>query len=323
MIESTTSSESLFPPLAERYERIAKANQESFYMTDPNRSFDVFMSVESAGGNRLLGAAAARHMLGDNMSIKRGPEDIDDQTRVRLANEHVRAYLNPEHGIGVDGSSVILLNPAHNYDRALNAINIDLEAFQPHDLPASAEEEADFIYTYNPNLALGAKPADCPIVIASAETPKGPIYMMTHFAWRGAAQPETTGVKAMTKIYDKFGVDRSTLQMYVAPGGQAESFQYTGYDHDPYDEYPDARGLFEVTKEENGSYSFTIDTPYYVYSQLLELGIDPKQIFVDVSDTASTKSGYSSHGRSVRLQKEGIPTQNSRDLVIAKFRPHH
>jgi hypothetical protein len=122
----------------------------------------------------------------------------------------------------------------------------------------------------------------------------------------------------MAREFDALGVDLSTAKVYVTPGGHAETFPFEDSDQNPNDKYPDATGLFEMTryhmKGDAKVYDFQIDTPNFVYTGLLGMGLDPHQIFVDTSDTTAPESGYSSHSRASRLDDD-----NMRDMVVAQF----
>lgn len=316
---------------AHRYKEIDAANARSFYMNNPNRSFDVFQSVHSFGEPRVdlsaqpentdVAALAARRVVaGGNMSNlgTYGPPEMTPEERIEDANTNMHNFLE---SIEVPEVSVYMLNPERDYSTPLTVVDVDAQETQETDAwPRRLDNSGDFLYTRDRKKVLGVRPADCPVMIASADTPEGKLYMMVHYAWKGAANQY---VKQTADIFDSLGVDRDSLEVYLTPGGQAESFPYTNYPQDPRKEFPGTDGLFAKVREhekEDGTkvWDFGIDTPKFVYDQVIEqFGIDPKQVFCDTSDTSALESGASSHGRSMRLQKQG--EANARDFVTAVF----
>jgi len=323
------------PP--ERYERINQLNERSRYMTDVDRPFSVNMSVHSAGKERVMynvfedgdddlveaGKAAnrlVRFNLAGNMSTALnpkgepyGPMDLSPEDRLQDARENMSKYLE---SLDINPADVRILNPDRDYKTPLQVVNIDTDpATYDGTEPAKLEGRGDMIYTYNPNIILGVRPADCPLLVISADTPKGRIYSMVHFAWQGAANDQ---ISDMEREFAALGMDLSTATIYVTPGGQAETFPFSNAPKDPNEQYPTADGLFKdieaYDKDGETKYKFAIDTPNFVYEGLLKLGIQEDQIFVDTSDTTSPQSGYASHSRASRLADD-----NSRDFVTVKL----
>lgn len=315
----------------DRYKDIDAANAESFYMTNPNRTFDAYQSVESYGGARVDAStatstedevlqAARRVTAGGNMSPlgPYGPIDMTEDARIEDAKQNMTAFFE---SLGVPKTSVYMLNPERDYSTPLTVVDVDAEVTsETTEWPARLTKSGDFIYTRDPNKVLAVRPADCPVMIATADTPNGKIYTMAHYAWKGAAN---NYVEQTADIFDTLGVDRNSLEIYLSPGAQAESYPYSNYSRDPREEYPGTDTLFtnahEVKKEDGTiSWSFNIDTPKYVYDQVIEkLGVEPSQVFCDTSDTGALESGYSSHGRSSRLKAQG--ESNTRDIVAAIY----
>lgn len=320
----------------ERYEAITRLNDESDYMTNPNRPFDVAQSIQSAGDERVMynkydddpeiveaGKAAnrlIRFTLGGNMSnvtlasgaAAYGPKDLSSDERLADARKNMERF---QEAFGVDPSTVRVLFPDRDYSTPLDAVNIDEDpATYDGTGPVKLATQGDMIYTYNPDIVLGVRPADCPLVVLSAETPKGRIYTMTHFAWEGAARGY---MDDMQHELQKLGVDLSTASVYVTPGGQAETFPHE-LDDNPNDTFPRAEGLFtkpvEIEKNGKKRHAFCIDTPNFVYEGLLAMGLEPRQIFVDTTDTTAPNAGTASHSRSSRLDDD-----NGRDFVLVKL----
>lgn len=327
-----TDTTKLETPFANRYKAIDAANAESFYMNNPARTFDAYQSVESFGKPRVdvsslpedeseaALAAAQRVIAGGNMSNlgPYGPVELTEEERIADANHNMSAFFE---SIGVAETSVYMLNPERDYSTPLTVVDVDAQQSDESSAwPLRLEHSGDFIYTRDPKKVLAVRPADCPVMIASADTAEGKLYMLVHYAWKGAAFQY---VKQTADIFDSLGVDRESLEIYLTPGGQAESYPYTNYPRNPLEEFPNTEGLFanvtERTKEDGSTvWDFGIDTPKYVYDQVIEqFGVDPKQVFCDTSDTSAMESGYPSHGRSSRLKGQG--ESNTRGLVVAVY----
>lgn len=326
---STPEIESTFN---NRYADIDAANKRSFYMNNPSRTLDVIQSIHSIGDNRIeatTGAfeaddtliAARRIIAGGNMSPlgAYGPVELSEEERIEDATSNMSALFE---SLGVPETSVYLLNPERDYSTPLTVVDIDTQLTdETTTWPARLEKSGDFIYTRDPNKVLAVRPADCPVMIASADTPKGKVYMMVHYAWKGAAHHY---VEQTAAAFDGLGVDRKSLEIYLSPGAQAESYPYENYPQNPLDEFPGTEGLFihptsYINDQGEKVWRFSIDTPKFVYDQVIEkIGVESAQVFCDTSDTGSLESGYSSHGRSSRLKSQG--EANTRDLVVAIFR---
>lgn len=337
-------SEQFTSAVPDRYKEIDERNTHSLYMTDAHRPFTVNMSVHSAGSERYMynvfdapdddtvaaGKAANRLIkfpipgrrfpLAGNMSTALdpkgepyGPKDLPSEVRLDDARRNMNTYME---SLDIDPASVRVLFPDRDYETPLQVVNIDEDgAVYDGTEPAKLQNRGDMIYTYNPNIVLGVRPADCPLVVISAETPKGRIYSMVHFAWLGAANDQLSDMKREFAALD---MDLSTATVYLTPGGQSETFPHMNAAQNPNEKYPTATGLFEGVEayEKNGEekFKFSIDTPNFVYDGLLNMGLEPDQIFVDTSDTTAPNSGYASHSRASRLADD-----NSRDFVTVKL----
>jgi len=286
----------------ERYEKIEHYNETSWYFTE-ERTFEAYMSVGTVKPSvRKFGEHALRRTLAGNMSPIYGPEEEAFDNMSRFHEE-----------LGLDQTKTRILLPQRQYDIPLQMLNVDKDpAISDGVHPAILSERADFLYTYDNEIALAARPADCPIVLATADTPKGNILMLTHLAWQGAANGF---IGQMFEHYEELSVDKTSLRLYVTPGGQAESFPYKS-DQNPYEKYPDTHGLFVDVTLIDDKYSYSIDTPNFVYNELLKNGLTPEQIYANTSNTSRADSGYSSHGRAMR---SGGEETNIRDIIIAKM----
>lgn len=334
----------------ERYALIDEMNKDSFYMTDQDRQFDVIMSVHSAGRSReairkaddgdtkahspeeidVINEAnrAARYILGGNMStvslpsgkVPYGPGELTDSERLEDARYNMKHHFE---NIGIDPAAVRVLNPEREYhDSSLSVVNVDEDDGVYDGIePVKLTMRGDFIYSYNPDIVLAVRPADCPVAIMSAETPSGKINMMLHFAWRGPAYGQFDD---MYRELSKLAVDVSTLSVYITPGGQAESYRITNFTPDDSKENPtptEGDLFMDVVEHEDmidgeavSRYDFGIDTPLAVYNAFIKMGLDERQIFLDTSNTTDLESGYGSHSRASN-QKE----DNVRDIVTAQF----
>jgi copper oxidase (laccase) domain-containing protein len=314
-----------------RYWAIETASKKSFYLTNPHRSFDAYQSIQSIGEVRqdhlklsgeapTIAQAATRMIAGGNMSTvgPYGPVELSQDERIADAKENMHEFIE---SLGIPKTSVYMLNPERDYSTPLTVVDVDVQdTVGRTDWPLCLNTSGDFLFTRDPHKVLAVRPADCPVMIATADTPEGKVYMMVHYAWKGAAHGY---IKQTADIFDTLGVDRSSLEMYLTPGGQAESYSYENYPQNPIKEYPGTEGLFfepqsRINDEGKEVWDFGIDTPKFVYDQvLMQFGVDPSQIFCDTSDTSALNSGYSSHGRSSRLKNQG--ESNTRDLVLAVF----
>ena len=320
--EASVPQEKLFK---NRYAAIDAANTASFYLTKPDRSFDAYQSVHSYGDARSDEATPAnkiakRSIAAGNMSPlgPYGPAELSESERIQDAKHNMSAFFE---SLGVPETSVYMLRPDRDYTAPLTVVDVDAQITnETTEWPARLDTAGDFIYTRDPNKILAVRPADCPVLIASADSPNGKLFMMVHYAWRGAA---CHFVQQTATIFDSLGVDKDSLEMYLTQGSQAESFPYTDYSQNPLEEFPGTEGLFvnvSNRRKEDGSevWNFDIDTPKFIYDQLLKhLDVSPKQLFCDTSDTGALNSGYSSHGRSMRLRETG--ESNTRDIVVAVF----
>jgi len=335
MTELFTPPDKRFPKMPTRYEMMNALNRHSWYLSGDSQVIHVDTSIADAGGKRVMvnkyndspemveAAKAAnrliRYPLAGNMSTAKdpngeyyGPQELPSEDRPADARKNMQKHLE---SLGIDPASVRVLNPDRDYTTGLAVVDVDHDpAKYDGTEPAKLEGKGDMIYTYNPNIVLGVRPADCPLVVLNAETPKGNITVMVHFAWQGAAAQQ---VKDMERELDKLGVDLGTAKIYMTPGGHSETFPFEGYPQEPRQKFPGTDGLFpgsDVVERDDGKFNFSIDTPYFVYDGLVKMGIDPYQIFVDTSDTTAPESGYSSHSRQWRLDDT-----NTRDLMTVKI----
>jgi len=330
-----------------RYDAIDVANKNSFYMTDSDRPFTVAVSVHSIGQprekiipdvqlpeevaeRRRRNTAsisdetnrAARFILAGNMStIVRdgkaafGPEAMTSDERLADARENMNTHLK---NLGIDPAAVRILNPDRDYSTPLVAVNVDEDPTTYDGVePARLEGQGDFLYTYNPDIVLAARPADCPIAIMTAETPRGRVHMLLHFAWKGPASGQYDD---MQREFDALEIDHESLRVYITPGGHAETFRYKGYvpDGEKNPQIEEGRLFVGITDEatmgDQKKYSFGIDTPHDVYQAFIDMGLDPKQLFLDTTDTTALDAGHGSNSRAINQLEDNV-----RDLVTAQF----
>lgn len=339
--EHELSHEPLFPPLNERYARIERANHESFVMTTGSE-LTVLGSLHSVGPSReLLNPAHAqnypeadveaarklgRAVLAGNMSAKGvperyGPRGLSDEAKLEDANRNVEAFLTHYE---IERANVRMLRPERDYTTPLTVVNLDAEPLQPDEVGLLTPDTAgDFMYTLNDELALAARPADCPISFITAETPQGKLTALLHLASLGVAHGYVSQAK---EALDQLGVDWSTVQTYITPGGHAESYQFTNFDrYNPHEQFPEYKSMYtnlvqqvdeagEPKLSANGKplYSYGVDVAAEVYERIVsEWDIYPTQAFLDTTDTTSMDAGTSSNSRSYKTG------DNTRDLYIA------
>src|SRR5690606_32593919 len=83
--------------------------------------------------------------------------------------------------LSISAESVNMLFPERDYTTPLTVIDIDGQPVEENTtFPRRVSTSGDFIYTRDPNKILAARPADCPIMFASADTPEGKVYMLVH-----------------------------------------------------------------------------------------------------------------------------------------------
>ncbi|MBN9398247.1 hypothetical protein BGO18_01295 [Candidatus Saccharibacteria bacterium 47-87] len=324
-----------FEAQPERYQKIEKLNHESFLMHEPS-PLRVVQSLHSVGAPRDVitdgyndeypsdvveqAKAIGRHIVVGNVSPLNGygPRDMSGEEKVADAQHNIHEFLARNN---VDPSTVRMLRPERDYTTPLRAVNVDEDNLQPDDTGLLRPDTAgDFLYTYNKDNVLAARPADCPIVFLSAETPKGDMTVLLHLAWQGVAHGYIAQAKSQL---DALGVDWTTLRAQITPGGHGETFKFENFNkYNPLDQFPESSSMFTDVKANQAadgaaSYDFGIDLAAEVYEKLVETwSVDPYQLFLDTSDTTSPTVGYSSHSRSFK-EYEGAGGENSRDLVMA------
>lgn len=328
-----------FEPQSDRYKRIEELNHESFLMHEES-PFVVVQSLHSVGAPRDIlteaynkdmpsdviaqAKAIGRHIVVGNVSPLNGygPKEMSPEEKVADAQSNIREFLMNNN---VDPANVRMLRPERDYTTPLTAVDVDQESLQPDDTGLLRPDMAgDFLYTYNQENVLAARPADCPIVFLSAGTPRGEVTVLLHLAWQGVAHGYISQAKQQL---DHLGVDWSSLRGQITPGGQGETFKFNNFSkYNPHEQFPDSVTMFtdlETKQSEDGTttYDFGVDLAAEVYEKLLETwGVDSYQLFLDTSDTTSPSAGYSSHSRSFKNYEVG--GENSRDLVMA-IRPQY
>ena len=316
-----------------RYDRIDALNSKSFFMTEGS-DLEVIQSLYSAGAPRDIltssfadsfdedvvqkAQAIGRRLLAGNLSaMGYGPKELSPEERIEDAKANVEAFLAQ---YDVDPARVRILYPDRDYDTPLKVINLDEEHLSKEETGLlRPDDRADMLYTFHPELILAARPADCPIVFVSAETPKGPMTALLHLAWLGVAHGYIPQAK---EALDDLGVDWESVRVQVTPGGHGETYTYKNNAYNPQQKFPKAAGMFinlqEVTDEKGSpAYNFGIDVAAESYEQIVrEWKIDEYQIYMDTSNTTSPASGYSSHSRTHKGYE--VDGDNSRDLVLAR-----
>lgn len=328
-----------FEEQPERIKQIENNNRQSFLMDEDENplAHKVVQSLHSVGVDRKLispqrdqefdadvvkaAALIGRKELVGNVSPLNGygPKAYGPGEKIEDATGNIHRFL-ADHG--VDPEDVRMLRPERDYTTPLSIVNADEVALERDGTGLQRPAEVgtgDFIYSFNPDVVLAARPADCPIVFVTAETPQGQAKILLHLAWKGVAHGYVDQAK---EALDGLGVNWDTVRVQVTPGGQASTFTFNNYkEGNPQELYPEAAGMFtDVTqtgeKEGEYLYSFGIDLTPEVYEQITEKwNVDPYQVFVDTTDTTASTVGYSSHSRSHKGY-EGVGSENSRDIVM-------
>lgn len=324
-----------FEAQPERIKRIENLNRQSFLMTEGG-NFQVLQSLHSVGARRdvlteeladtfdaeLIARAKkiGRVELAGNVSPLNGygPNSLEPDERKADAIENINEFLIQND---INQADVRMLRPERDYTTPLTVVNLDTEPLNPDDAGLLRPDTAgDMMYTYNADIIPAARPADCPIVFLTAETPKGEVTVLLHLAWQGVAHGYIQQAK---EALDDLEADWDSVRAQITPGGQAETFKFENFNkYNPHTQFPEYETMFvdveEVTNElSEPVYNFSIDLSPEVYERIIDTwGIDEYQLFLDTTDTTSPSVGYSSHSRS--FKKYDQSGENSRDLVLAR-----
>jgi len=304
-----------------RYKMIDVLNKRSF-LTNEGSSLQVLQSLHSIGPSReVLDADQSdeRILVNGNMSPlnKYGPSELSVEERKEDAKKNVHEYLYKND---IDTDDVRLLLPERDYDTPLTVINLDKTTYT-HDYTGLLVPgiRADMIYTYNPDIVMAARPADCPIAYVTAKTPHGEVTVLLHLATLGVASDYVSQAKAEL---DKLGVDWESVRVQLTPGGHAETYNYEDFpQYNPLEKFPHSEGLFlnvkeKVNKKGETVYDYDVDVAAEVYEQIVDKWeVTPYQVFSDITDTTSPTSGYSSNSR--HFQDYEVDNDNTRDIVLA------
>lgn len=319
----------------ERYKKIDELNQFSFLMTEGS-SLQVIQSLHSAGANRDMlshkyadnfdsrviekARNISRVTLAGNLSPLNGygPTHLTPEQRIEDAKGNIEAFLIEND---VDPSHVRILQPERDYTTPLSVINLDDTPLTPDDTGLLRPDQAgDMLYTYNSEVVMAVRPADCPVVFLSAETPNGTLTVLLHLAWLGVANGYIEQAK---KELDKLRIDWPSAQVQITPGAHADTYTFDNFNKfNPIEKFPESVNMFVDFREsidETGEkiYSFGIDVAAEVYEQIANTwDVDTHNVFADTSNTAAPESGYSSHSRS--FKNYDIHGENSRDLILAR-----
>lgn len=327
-----------FEPQTERYRVIDEANKESFLMTEGSRIL-VVGSLHSVGASRELlsskhsdeydpdvvarAQAVGRQLLAGNMSPKGspnvyGPSHLTNEERIADATANVHSFLEQ---LEVDPARVRMLRPERDYTTPLSIVNLDEEPMGEDETGIPVPDKAgDFMYTFNTNeLALAARPADCPIAYITAETPKGNVTALLHLATLGVAHDYIEQAK---QALDDLGVDWSSVRVQLTPGAHADTYKFTNFKaYNPHEKFPQHADMYTTPVEkvsEDGElmYDYEVDLAAYAYEHTIDVfGIDQKHVFLDTTNTPSPKSGTSSHSRT--REDYEVDGDNSRDFYVA------
>ena len=314
----------------ERYKKIDELNKHSFLVTEGS-SLQVLQSLHSIGAPRDVLSEAIestddpavvdelnekRTVVNGNMSPLNGygPSELTPEQRIVDAKENLHTFLYHQD---IDPADVRMLRPERDYTTPLSVVNLDDTELAPDDTGILRPDKAgDLIYTYNPNIILAARPADCPIAYVEAHTPKGVVTVLLHLAWMGVAHGYVQQAK---KELDNLGIDWETAQVQITAGGHAETYTFEGFDKfNPVEEFPESASMFVNLQEtDKGKYNFGIDVAAEVYDQIIHTwDVTEHNVFADTTDTTSPESGYSSHSRAHK--NYAVDGDNTRDLFLAK-----
>jgi len=325
-------------PQPDLYRRIDELNKQSFLLREGS-SLQVIQSLHSIGPPRDVLTSELenaddpqtaeklkekRVVVNGNMSPLNGygPSELSHEQRIDDAKKNLHTFL---HGHDIDPANVRILRPERNYETPLGIVNLDDTTSNFDDTGIlRPDKEGDLMYTYNPEIILAARPADCPIAYIEAETPNGRIAVLLHLAWMGVAVGYIPQAK---KALDNLGVDWPTVRVQITAGGHAETYTFEDFDKfNPKTKFPEAATMFvdvqeyiSNTEKNKGKtvYRFGMDAAAEVYRQVIATwDIDEYSVFADTTDTTAPESGYSSHSRSFKGYE--VDGDNTRDLFLAK-----
>lgn len=269
---------------------------------------------EGMPGNFVVSAKS----LAGNMSPRYGREDESVEERVQRARENMDDFIQ---SAGYEPGNAVIMYPTSpaSGEAPLGAVNLD-EVFTPGESETAtelgAQNPGDFMYTYNPEVVMICRPADCPVVAFKGSDHEGKAVMaLGHFGWPNLNAGHFE--QAMSALIDDLGVLPESLQIHIGPGARKESFPYSN-ETKPGDEgsrfsHPDHDKLAVDVEynQESGKYDFAVDTFGSIEATLEKYDIKPEQITRDGSDTAEIGSGYSSNSLAMRKGKD-----QSRDGVL-------
>lgn len=296
-----------------------------------------FFTVKSVAsvGETYRNPAAKRYELTGNTSpayaqfdrpdVVKPPLSMNDtyaEERANLAEERVSRFVRD---VGFEPSQVVIMratNPTPARE-VLNVVNID-EVFRPGDNGDRATFvdpalSGDFVYTKNPEVVLGCRPGDCPIVLLQGiSNDRQPIIGMFHGGWQNLNAGQ---LEQAVDFMAEQGIAPAELSVYVGSGAAKESFPYTqtARPGSPEGRFtsPNVDDLARDVHydETDQKYHFNIDMFGYIDKALTRKGVE--NIIHDGSDTADPSSGYSSHSRAVNHLAGAVET---RDLVLASLK---
>ena len=324
-----------FESQSQRYKKIDELNKQSFLFTEGS-SIQVMQSLHSVGASREVlttkysdmyepdviakAQEVGRHILAGNMSPLNnyGPSELTSPGRIEDAAANLNRFFDLNN---IDPTDVRLLRPERDYSTPLTYINVDAEPLAPDDTGLLRPDVAgDMLYTYNPDIILAARPADCPIAFVSAQAANGEVTALLHLATLGTAHNYIAQAK---KVFDDLGVDWGSARVQITPGAHSETYMFKEFtQYDPREKFPEFDTLFvdvEDTVNAKGepAVNYSIDLAAEVYERIvMQWDVDTYQVFLDTTDTTSPTVGYSSHGRTSKEYEVG--GDNTRDIVLAK-----
>jgi len=276
-------------------------NANSWYTANNEENPLVAVSVCRSG--------PSRENLAGNMGKGYGDPNRNKEDWPKDADRNVNNFLK---SLNISPSDIITMYPQDVSDQDLIAIDVDAVSMDI-DHVSCLDDRGDFIFTRNPEIVLGVKPADCSSIICFGETDQGPILSLTHISKNGAIAGY---VDQMFHHLEILGVKKKSLKIYFVGGAYKENRPYTSKDN-PRNTPNYENLLKDISQDSDGLYHYNIDLPGFIRWRFKKNKISDNNIFEDTSDTARPDSGYSSHSRAVM---SGGSEPESRDLVVASMR---
>ena len=259
-------------------------------------------------------------------------EDLDENQR-DVVRSRITGFLNPI-GIKYPGDGIIhMLGIFEGSQDQFQVVDIsDLD----QDLDET-EVKANFVYTYDPNVAIVIRPADCNMSVIYAKNREGQdLVGFIHSS--GLSVDAGIPRKAIRHLLEVEDIDIASIRIGITPGISYENYTMAEVGEIRDDETLDADGLKKIQKSkiiesnwrndhiservsEGDTERRHVDILGATIMQYIESGLNPNQIEaydVDTFLSMQERRGFSH--RLWEVSKEvGIPAKPGRYMVAVKL----